>query len=51
MEDNDKITFQGAADEVPGLDPGDIIVVIRILKNDEEKNLPYTSSPGNINFN
>lgn len=34
MEDNDHITFQGASDEVPGADAGDVIVVIREEKND-----------------
>jgi DnaJ-class molecular chaperone len=33
MEDGDRITFQGASDEAPGADTGDVIVVIREKKH------------------
>jgi DnaJ family protein A protein 2 len=35
MEDGDRITFQGASDEYPDADCGDVIVIIREKKHDD----------------
>lgn len=34
MEDGDRIPFIGCADESPGADTGDVIIVLKLMKND-----------------
>lgn len=37
MEDGEKIVFQGASSEVPGADPGDVIIIVNELPHSEFK--------------
>ena len=46
MEDGQKITFSGEADEEPGMKPGDVVIIL-----DEKEHPVYKRRKGNLHIN